>query len=117
MKLFRTATYQNEFEPLVATRSLQAAMMTLAKGGVSDEEVSNEHPSSEQWLYVISGQGTAIIGSAKKRHHIQLRPGMLLVVERGEPHQIQQRGRRPLRTIDFYAPPAYRANGSLRAER
>jgi oxalate decarboxylase/phosphoglucose isomerase-like protein (cupin superfamily) len=35
----------------------------------------------------------------------------LLLIERGEAHEIRNTGRRPLRMLNFYIPPAYRANG------
>lgn len=115
MKLVPTSGRGAEFEPLVATGKGQAAFMQLPSGGKSDEEPSNEHPHSEQWLYIVSGTGTATVVSRNgRRRSVKLRNGMLLVVERGELHQIRNSGKRPLRTISFYIPPAYRSNGTLR---
>ena len=48
-----------------STREMQAAMMTLRPGGTSDDEPSNEHRGSEQWLFVISGSGEARIGKRR----------------------------------------------------
>jgi hypothetical protein len=36
---------------------------------------------------------------------------MLLFIERGERHEIRNTGRKLLRTLDLYVPPAYRKNG------
>jgi hypothetical protein len=83
-------------------------------GDVSDDAVSNEHPTSEQWLYLISGTGQARIG---KRHSsvrtVKLRAQSLLLIEKGELHQIKNTGRQPLQTINFYfyGPPAYNKDG------
>ena len=40
-------------------------MMTLQPGGTSDDEPSNEHPRSEQWVFVLSGTGEALIGKRR----------------------------------------------------
>jgi oxalate decarboxylase/phosphoglucose isomerase-like protein (cupin superfamily) len=90
-------------------------MMTLVPGAASGEGVSNEHPSSEQWLYVIAGTGTAtIVPKRGSRRSLKLRAGALLVIEKGDRHQIKNTGRKMLSTLNFYVPPAYRADGSLR---
>ena len=116
MKLIRTKSHRGSFEPLCATGKSQAAMMTLAPGESSDEEFSNEHPRSEQWLYVISGRGTAAVGRQKHRpRQVRLSAGALLVIEQRELHQITNSGTAPLRTLNIYVPPAYQANGALRA--
>lgn len=115
MKLVQPHRRRTEFEPLVATAESQAAIMELPPGGKSDEVLGNEHPHSEQWLYVIAGTGAATVVSRKgRRAKLRLRRGMLLVIERGELHQITNSGRRPLKAISFYIPPAYRSDGRLR---
>jgi mannose-6-phosphate isomerase-like protein (cupin superfamily) len=58
-------------------------------------------------LYVVRGSGRAI-GRGKS---YGLRPGTLLLIERGEPHEIQNTGRSPLQTLNLYVPPAYRKSG------
>jgi mannose-6-phosphate isomerase-like protein (cupin superfamily) len=40
-----------------------------------------------------------------------LRPGSLLVIECGETHEIRCTGEDPLRTVNFYSPPAYDDDG------
>jgi mannose-6-phosphate isomerase-like protein (cupin superfamily) len=112
MKHIKTGARRGSFDLLYATRSGQAAMMSLRPGGASDEEPSNEHPRSEQWLFVISGAGEARVG----KKHSSLRStaiaeGSLLVIEKGELHQIKNSGRRLLRTLNFYMPPAYDVDG------
>ena len=108
MKLVATGKHRKEFEPLHATRSSQAAMMTLAPGATTQEDSTNEHAWAEQWLYVVSGTGTARVG----KRTVKLKPGSLLLIEKREPHQIKNTGRRhPLVTLNIYSPPAYRADG------
>jgi mannose-6-phosphate isomerase-like protein (cupin superfamily) len=85
-------------------------MMTL-KPGQSTGEPSNEHPRSEQWLFVVSGSGMARVG----KRWLTIRRNSLLVIEKGEVHQITNRGRRPL-TLNLYAPPAYTSAGEPRNE-
>jgi mannose-6-phosphate isomerase-like protein (cupin superfamily) len=49
-------------------------------------------------------------GGADNRH--KLRAGSLVLIERNEKHQIRNRGRGLLRTLNFYVPPAYRKDGN-----
>jgi mannose-6-phosphate isomerase-like protein (cupin superfamily) len=113
MKHIKTGTKRGEFNLLFNTRNLQAAMMTLRPGGVSDEEPGNEHPRSEQWLFVMSGSGEATIGQRGGRlRRVKINENSLLLIEKGEIHQIRNTGRAHLRTINFYAPPAYDQDGN-----
>lgn len=86
--------------------------MTLRPGGASDDEPSNEHPDCEQWLFVISGSGAAVIGKRRgSLRRVALAENSLLLIEKGELHQIKNTGRRALVTINFYVPPAYNPDG------
>jgi mannose-6-phosphate isomerase-like protein (cupin superfamily) len=112
MKHIQTGDKRGEFELLARTPAAQAAKMTLKPGGVSEDEPSNEHPTSEQWLFVISGTGEARIGKTRKRlRKIPLKANSLLVIQKHELHQIRNTGRKPLVTINLYVPPAYGADG------
>ncbi len=99
---------RGEFEVLHATPSSQAAMTTLAPGESSSESSHNEHAWAEQWLYVVSGSGVAH-APGKKQH--RLAPGTLLLIDKGEPHRIENTGDTPLVTLNVYAPPAYDDDG------
>ena len=79
----------------------------VLKPGESTGEPQNEHPRSEQWLFVVSGTGQALVN--KKR--LAIRDSSLVLIEKGEIHQVRNTGRRPLVTLNFYAPPAYNNNG------
>ena len=59
--------------------------MTLLPGTESEEGSANEHAWAEQWLYVVSGTGTARGG----RRTVRLRPGSLVLIEKREPHVIR----------------------------
>lgn len=112
MQHIPTGKSRGLFDLLARTRSAQAAMMTLKSGGVSEAEPGNEHSTSEQWLFVVSGTGEARIGKAKSRlKRVTIKENSLLLIEKGELHQIRNTGRRPLVTLNLYVPPAYDANG------
>ena len=107
MKAIATTSHtRRQFSVLHRTRGAQAATMTLAPGAVSNEDSANEHGWAEQWLYVVSGTGTATVG----RRRVALRAGTLLLIEKREPHQIRA-GRRRLVTVNLYVPPAYDLKG------
>jgi mannose-6-phosphate isomerase-like protein (cupin superfamily) len=40
-----------------------------------------------------------------------LRAGTLLLIERGTTHEIRNRGKTPLKTLNLYVPPAYTSQG------
>jgi mannose-6-phosphate isomerase-like protein (cupin superfamily) len=84
----------------------QAAEMVIAPGD-SEGGADNRHRGADQWLYVVAGRGAAVI---RGRSHA-LGPGTLLLVERGERHEIRNTGRALLRTLNVYVPPAYTKRG------
>ena len=98
------------FRVIPGNRASQAAEMVLAPG---DQEggADNRHRGADQWLFVLSGSGEALVG--RKRH--KLRAGSLLLIERKEKHQVRNTGRGVLRTLNFYVPPAYRRDGNPRS--
>src|SRR3954465_3204052 len=106
MKHLKTTSHRGKFDLLTDTRLAQAAMMTLRPGQSSEEQPANEHPRCEQWLFVLRGVGRAIVGKTGKTRSQPLRAGSLLVIERGEAHQITCTGRVPLKTLNLYVPPA-----------
>ena len=94
------------FRVAFTVREGQAAEMTIAPGD-SEGGPGNRHRGADQWLYVIEGEGTAIVEG--KAHPI--RTGSLLVIEHGEHHEIRNTGKAPLKTLNFYYPPAFDAEG------
>ena len=110
MKHLKVGKSRSEFALLASTRSAQAAMMTLQPGGSTGEDVENEHPNAEQWLFVISGMGKATVG----RRSVKIAANSLLLIEKGEPHRIVNTGRSPLVTLNVYVPPAYKKGGDVK---
>jgi len=90
------------FRPAFALRKVQAAEMVIPPGG-SEGGPDNFHRGADQWVYVVSGSGVAIVDGARRT----LRAGSLLAIERRERHEIRNTGRTPLKTLNFYSPPAY----------
>jgi len=67
----------------------------------------NRHRGADQWLFVLAGNGTAIVG---RRKHV-LRSNSIVLIERGTTHEIRNTGRTPLKTLNVYVPPAYKKSG------
>ncbi len=101
MKLF-TIRGNSHWKVFRGTTRSQAAEMVI-KPGNREGGPQNRHPKSDQWLYVISGHGMAIV----EGKDIPLNAGTLLLVEKNERHEILALGRSPLKTLNFYTPPAY----------
>jgi mannose-6-phosphate isomerase-like protein (cupin superfamily) len=80
--------------------------MVLA-AGETEGGSGNAHRGSDQWLFVLSGSGTARVAGRRQ----VLRPGTLLLIERGVEHEIRNTARTPLKTLNLYVPPAYAASG------
>ena len=101
------------FSIAMRNRRAQAATMVIAPGD-AEGGPDNRHRGADQWMFVLSGSGTATLG--RRRH--RLKAGSLLLIERGTTHEIRNTGRTPLKTLNLYVPPAYRADGEeLRAGR
>ena len=84
------------FKVALSNRRAQAATMVIAPG-TSEGGPDNRHRGADQWLFVVSGRGEAIVSG--KRH--ALRPGSLLLIEKTEEHEIRNTGRALLRTLNF----------------
>jgi len=110
MRHIKTGSKRAMFTVLHATRSAEAAMMTLKPGQSTSDAPENEHPRCEQWLFVVSGSGRAVVD----KRRVAIKPNSLLLIEKGEAHQITNTGRTPLVTLNFYAPAAYTKSGDLK---
>jgi mannose-6-phosphate isomerase-like protein (cupin superfamily) len=80
--------------------------MVLGPGGCEGGP-DNRHRGSDQWLYVQAGSGIAVLAGRRQ----SLRPGTLLLIERGTTHEIHNTGKTPLKTLNVYVPPAYNQEG------
>ena len=94
------------FRVALGNRRSQAAEMVV-KPGKGEGDPRNRHRGADQWLYVKSGRGVARING----HSYKLSPGTLLLIEKGDEHEILNTGRTRLATLNFYVPPAYDAEG------
>ena len=94
------------FRVLERNARSQAATMTLAPGD-SEGGPDNRHRGADQWLFVEAGSGAAIVNGRR----YALKAGSLILIERGERHEIRNTGRTPLRTLNIYVPPAYSKSG------
>ena len=94
------------FRVAVGNRRSQVAEMTIAPGDCEGGP-DNRHRGSDQWLYVLAGTGSATVNGRR----FPLRAGSLVLIERGDTHEIRNTGRTPLKTLNVYVPPAYTASG------
>ena len=94
------------FRVVLGNRRSEAAEMVLPPGK-AEGDAHNRHRGADQWLFVESGTGTARIN--KRRY--ALKAGTLLLIEKGDEHEIRNDGRGLLRTLNVYVPPAYGKGG------
>ena len=105
MKLVRLK-FRKGFRIHRGNRKSQAAEMVIAPGD-AEGDPKNRHRGADQWLFVVSGRGDALLKGRRRA----IGPGSLLLIERGEKHEIRNTGRTLLRTVNFYVPPAYGSRG------
>lgn len=104
--LHKTLRFGKGFRIPLGNQHSQVAELVMAPGDVEGGP-NNCHRGSDQWLFVVSGNGIAIVNG--KRY--TLRPGTILLIERGEMHEIRCTGEESLRSVNVYLPPAYTAAG------
>lgn len=94
------------FSVALTSKRGQVATMVIAPG---DREggPDNRHRGADQWLFVLSGRGVATLAGRRR----PIKPGSIVLIERGTTHEIRNTGRAPLKTLNIYVPPAYRADG------
>ena len=90
------------FSVALTNKRAQVATMVIAPGDCEGGP-DNRHRGSDQWLFVVAGEGEAVVN--KKKY--PLRPGTLLLIEHGDRHEVRNTGQEPLRTLNVYVPPAY----------
>jgi len=99
MQLVHTLEMERFFEVLATTPRGQAALMVLEPGARTGGP-HNRHPGADQWLFVVSGRGTARVAGRQ----LALSPGTLLLIEAGEAHEIDNTGIEPLHTLNLIHP-------------
>src|SRR5437763_14552618 len=75
------------FRVSVGNARAQAAEMVIPPGECEGGP-DNRHRGADQWLFVVSGRGIAIVNG--KRH--ARRDGSLVLIERGDTHEIGNSG-------------------------
>lgn len=105
MKL-RRLKFTKGFRVMRGNARSQAAEMVIAPGESEGDE-RNRHRGADQWLFVLEGKGEALV----KNRRYKLVRNSLILIERGERHEIRNTGRTLLRTLNFYVPPAYTRRG------
>ncbi|MGE0024531.1 MAG: cupin domain-containing protein [Hyphomicrobium sp.] len=101
-----SVAYRSGFHVLIGDGRSQAASMVIAPGG-REGGPDNRHGGADQWLYVVDGEGEAIING--ETHAI--RAGSLFLIQRGDLHEVRNTGGVPLETLNIYVPPAYASDG------
>ncbi|HSS71810.1 MAG TPA: cupin domain-containing protein [Casimicrobiaceae bacterium] len=102
----KTLRFGKGFRVAFGNRRSQAAEMVIPPGDAEGDPL-NRHRGADQWLFVLAGRGIATINHKK----YSLRRNVLLLIERGDRHEIRNSGTGLLRTLNFYVPPAYRKSG------
>jgi mannose-6-phosphate isomerase-like protein (cupin superfamily) len=90
------------FQVAGGTARSQGAFMTLGPGEATGGP-DNRHPTSDQWLFVASGSGSAIV----EGEQVTLEAGDVLLIAAGEGHEVRAADGAPLVTVNVYAPPVY----------
>lgn len=98
----KTLDFDEGFRVAFGNARAQGAVMTIAPGE-REGDALNRHEDADQWLYVVEGSGTAVVEGEPH----PLRPGVLLLIEKGERHEVRNDGRQPLKTLNLYVPPEY----------
>jgi len=98
--------FESGFRVVLGNNGSQAAEMVLPPGN-AEGGPGNRHRGADQWLYVLSGTGIATVNGKRYR----LGEGSLMLIERGDEHEIRNTGDDLLRTLNFYVPPAYTSGG------
>ena len=106
MKLIDTNHAHSGFKVLARTKRSEAAVMELEPNSSTGGE-DNKHAGEDQWLYVVSGSGVAIVNNER----IELHEGTLVLIQRGDKHEVRNTETEALKTLNVYVPPAYTKEG------
>ena len=90
------------FDVIAGTERAQAALMVIEPGDYTGGP-ENRHSEGDQWLFVLEGSGRVTV----EEKEIAVGEGHLVLIERGEAHEVANTGASALKTLNIYAPPAY----------
>jgi mannose-6-phosphate isomerase-like protein (cupin superfamily) len=102
----KTLRFGKGFRVALGNRRGQAAEMVIDRGDCEGGP-DNRHRGADQWLFVVSGRGSATVNGRR----MPLREGTVLLIEKGDTHEIRNTGRTVLKTLNVYVPPAYTKSG------
>lgn len=94
------------FRVSIGNRRAQAAELVI-EPGESEGGPDNRHRGADQWVFVLAGRGAATVNGRR----VPLRERTLLLIERGDTHEIRNTGRTTLKTLNVYVPPAFTKSG------
>ncbi len=100
--LHAKVTYEMGFHILIGDERSQAATLVIQPGRKVGGP-HNKHRGADQWIYVESGSGEAVIEDTP----YPLTRGTLILIQRTESHGFRNTGADELRILTFYVPPAY----------
>ena len=103
---YKTLRFGKGFRVGPGNKRSQAAEMVIPPGD-AEGDPSNRHRGADQWLFVVAGEGRALINGKARR----IKAGSLLLIEAGDRHEIKNTGRSLLKTLNVYVPPAYDSAG------
>lgn len=102
----KTLRFGKGFRVSIGNRRAQGAEMVITPGDCEGGP-DNRHRGADQWLFVVAGRGAATVNGRR----VPLREGTLLLIEKGDTHEIRNSGRTALKTLSIYVPPAYTKSG------
>jgi mannose-6-phosphate isomerase-like protein (cupin superfamily) len=102
----KTLRFGKGFRVAIGNRRAQAAEMVIEPGDCEGGP-DNRHRGADQWLFVVSGNGAANVNGRR----MPLRAGTIVLIEKGDTHEIRNTGRAMLKTLNVYVPPAYTKDG------
>jgi mannose-6-phosphate isomerase-like protein (cupin superfamily) len=96
----------HSFRVVLGDGHSQPAQLPLGPGQ-TEGGPDNRRQGADQWIYVASSTGEVL----DEGRRIDLRAGTLILIQRGEKHEIRNTGAGPLRTLNVYVPPTYTEEG------
>ena len=100
----KDAVKDNEFyrKVLFTGEHSQLVAMTLAPG----EEIGFETHKVDQFIYVVKGDGTSVIGKDES----EFEEGDAICIPAGELHNVINTDDKPMKLFTIYSPPQHPAN-------
>jgi mannose-6-phosphate isomerase-like protein (cupin superfamily) len=103
----KSLRFSKGFRIAFSNARAEAAEMVIPSGD-SEGGPGNAHRGADQWMLVLGGKGVAIVEGKRRA----LKAGSLLLIEKGERHEIRNVGRQQLKTFVIYTPAAYKKSGA-----